>query len=368
MKRAIVMGGGGPAVGLHLGALKKFAEEGITFDVWALACVGAWAGIVFNQHQGEGTEKARKTYEFFREIFRDDASYSRFPVNTVFGPDLSHNAIALLEYWCDPKSYKDLFLPEQMGQVLREGMALRRNRQRWTREEVSRWVLSAMAVNPFLRLLTGSLWQSNIHGLTKLYYPGAQLLTKINFKNLFQESAPFIYHNAWNLSRSRMELFANKVPEPDNYAYGRITAASLCACSALPFIEDTVNIDGDIYCEGALRSALNFDRLIEDHGDLDEIWVVRIIDVQQVKPPTDLKGGLENLMMLFAGAVGEDGAELFRYKAKEKGWRGKIIEVPVSTKIHFDWTHSNLDLGCEEGYAAATVALSEFGGRSDASR
>ena len=34
--------------------------------------------------------------------------------------------------------------------------------------------------------------------------------------------------------------------------YKPITSGSLCACSALPYIEQTVEIEGDIYCEGAL--------------------------------------------------------------------------------------------------------------------
>ncbi|WP_247808459.1 MULTISPECIES: hypothetical protein [unclassified Bradyrhizobium] len=49
VKRAITLGGGGPAAGLHIGVLKALAEDGKTFDdksdVWALSCIGAWVGI-----------------------------------------------------------------------------------------------------------------------------------------------------------------------------------------------------------------------------------------------------------------------------------------------------------------------------------
>lgn len=41
MRRAITLAGGGPAAGLHLGALQRLAKSGINFDVWALSCIGA---------------------------------------------------------------------------------------------------------------------------------------------------------------------------------------------------------------------------------------------------------------------------------------------------------------------------------------
>jgi predicted acylesterase/phospholipase RssA len=49
VKRAITLGGGGPAAGLHIGVLDALAEKGIEFDVWSLSCIGAWVGIVYNQ-------------------------------------------------------------------------------------------------------------------------------------------------------------------------------------------------------------------------------------------------------------------------------------------------------------------------------
>jgi len=48
-KRALALGGGGPAVGLSIGALNALKEAGITFDVWTCACIGAWLGVVYNQ-------------------------------------------------------------------------------------------------------------------------------------------------------------------------------------------------------------------------------------------------------------------------------------------------------------------------------
>ena len=95
VKRAITLGGGGPAAGLHIGVLEALATAGITFDVWALSCIGAWVGIVYNQWDDK-EDKVQKTYQFFKNgVFRDDESYKRFPINTVFGPDWRSNIKAL---------------------------------------------------------------------------------------------------------------------------------------------------------------------------------------------------------------------------------------------------------------------------------
>jgi len=88
-KRAICLAGGGPAAGLHIGVLQGLKEHGIEFDnedsVWALSCIGAWVGIVYNQaKEGRGLEE---TYNFFRDVFRDDESFRSFPTNTIFSPD-----------------------------------------------------------------------------------------------------------------------------------------------------------------------------------------------------------------------------------------------------------------------------------------
>ena len=103
MKRAITLAGGGPAAGLHIGALKRLEEAGITFDVWALSCIGAWVGLVYNTR--EKGKQAQQTYDFFHEgVFRDDVSYSRFPINTVFGTDTASTMKAVFEFRRDPKT------------------------------------------------------------------------------------------------------------------------------------------------------------------------------------------------------------------------------------------------------------------------
>lgn len=357
MKRAITLAGGGPAAGLHIGALKKLEEANIDFDVWALSCIGAWVGIVYNQF--EKGHQADRTYEFFRNgVFRDDVSYSRFPINSVFGPDWGTIGKATTEFLLDPKSYQNIWLPEQVMKSAQTTLELLNDRSKWNEGDTNNWILNhVMAVNPFIRFWTSMMYLSNVNGLSRIYYPDSTFLKAINFGRLAGEDKPFIFHNAWNLSRQKLELFSNH-PRDD---YKPITAQTLCACSALPFVEGTVDIDGNTYCEGALIDTVNFWKLLEDNPDLDEIWVSRIVDVTQVRAPRNITEALGNLCMLFAATVGEDDIKLFRHHVREEGkWHGRIVEIKVDSNINFDWSHANLDKGWDRGYDAASEALKKY--------
>jgi len=356
MKRAITLAGGGPAAGLHIGALQRLGEAGITFDVWALSCIGAWVGIVYNQCD-RGWE-IEQTYDFFKNnVFRDDVSYSRFPINRAFGPDWFGNMRALMTYVSDHRSYENLWLPDQIIESYKGTLALLLDPHKWNEGDINQWFLNhALAPNPFVRHLTSLMYLSNVTGLSRIYYPDSTFLKRIDFGRLNEASRPTIIHNAWNLNRKKLQLFSNR-----GNKYKPITAESLCACSALPFIEATVDLEGDTYCEGALIDTVNFKKLLQDHPDLDEIWVSRIVDAQQVRKPQNLHDSLANLCQLFAATVGEDDVRLFEHHVKKKKeWRGTIIEIGVDSKINFNWSHDNLEQGRDRGYAAAAKAYKKY--------
>src|ERR1700710_3157638 len=114
VKRAITLGGGGPAAGLHIGVLEALAAHDIEFDVWSLSCIGAWVGIVYNQFDNKvaNKDRAKLTHQFFKaHVFRDDESYERFPINSVFGTDWSSNAKTLMKYVSDLENYKAVWQP-----------------------------------------------------------------------------------------------------------------------------------------------------------------------------------------------------------------------------------------------------------------
>ena len=142
---------------------------------------------------------------------------------------------------------------------------------------------------------------------------------------------PTIVHNAWNFDKQKLALFSNrpiKTPNPKYTFDGPINASTLCACSALPFIEGTVEIGNDTYCEGALVDTVSFDSLLEEHPDLEEIWVSRIVDLKQIQKPENLHDALVLLCQLFAATVGEDDINLFKYhiRCDEKSEEEKVYK------------------------------------------
>ncbi|MDB5564793.1 MAG: alpha/beta hydrolase [Tardiphaga sp.] len=371
-KRAITLGGGGPAAGLHIGVLRALRAADITFDVWSLSCIGAWVGIVYNQcDRGKEVEQ---TYRFFKDnVFRDDESYERFPINTVFGADLFGNTRALMEFVSNPDSYKNVWLPHRMMDSFKETMELISNHlpdrdsgfKKWDEGDINKWILNqAMAPNPLVRYLTSMMYLSNVTGLSRINYPNSDFMKGIKFDRLFEEEKPWIFHNAWNLDEQELAFFSN-YPMKDRAYKGDIGASTLCACSALPFVEETVKIDGDTYCEGALVDTVNFRSLLEEHPNLDEIWVSRIVDAKQIRKPRNLHDGLANLCQLFAATVGEDDVKLFKYhlrypEAGEEPWKGTVVEIQVSSEIDFKWNHENLDRGQKAGRAAAQHAIEVY--------
>jgi predicted acylesterase/phospholipase RssA len=370
-KRAICLAGGGPAAGLHIGVLQGLKENGVEFDnedsVWALSCIGAWVGIVYNQAKdGKGLEA---TQEFFRNVFRDDESFRSFPTNTIFSPDWFGYLDAMQDFLCEPQNYRNAFVPRKMMESFLYTLSGLRDRKNWkhfSEGDFNRWTLNhVLAVHPVSRFLTALIFKSKINGRTKLHYPDSKFLTDIKFERLYERGKPYIFHNAWNLTKQKLQLFSNRDPKGESYK--RITPASLCACSALPLIEQTVQIDGDTYCEGALVDTVNFEELIEDHPDLDEIWISRIVDSGQIVAPKNMLDSTANLCELFAATVGEDDVKLFKYHVKEtvlkrtkRKWTGTIIEVQVERNINFEWSHTNLENGCERGREAAHQAYARY--------
>ena len=132
-----------------------------------------------------------------------------------------------------------------------------------------------------------------------------------------------------------------------------------------------MQIDGDIYCEGALIDTVNFEELLEDHPDLDEIWISRIVDASQILPPKNMLDSTANLCELFAATVGEDDVKLFKYHVKDavlnstkRKWTGTIIEIQVERNINFEWSHTNLENGCARGREAAHQAYGRYNGKN----
>lgn len=360
MKRAISLGGGGPAAGLHLGALKAFHDHDMTFDVWALSCIGVWVAAIYNSFESETAP--RETEAYFREhYFRDDVTYSRFPIAPPFIPDLQGGFNALSKFMTDPSSYENLFAPDAIQKATEHYIQFVSDPSYWNPNAFNELMSDIAAANPLTRYMVSMMWLSNMNGLTGGSHKGPSLSTSFDFEQIYRPDKPFLYHNAWNLAKDKIQLFANRKQPPPHMK--SMTKQSMGACSALPFIIQTTEIDGDPYCEGALVRTVDFSDLLEAHPELEEVWIVRIVDPRQVRPQKNLYDAMNNLCMLFAGALGEANVQEFEDKVNQK--RGKknrvrIYPIEVSHDINYDWTRSNLQNGIDQGYMFAEQEIKKY--------
>lgn len=400
-KRVIALGGGGPVAGFHIGALEALEDAGVSFDVWSLSCIGAWVGVYYNQLAQ--TNRASRTYDFFKEhAFRDTASYSGFPVNKAFAPNTQAFGQAWLEHSLNPQTWQDVFgFGHDLPGAMHGWAKFIQSPAMWQSQgdRNAHLLNNVLAVNPVSRFMTSLAFMSGINGLSNIYYEDSSFLKDIDIASLDlvagqaldqlsherlqelaagfelqqaepeQRAVPEIYHNAWRCADRKagitggLRLFNNKWRHYWTRPKGRrdylpITRPSLCACSALPYIEQTVKIPndhGNEYSEGALVDTVNFRNLVEDHPDLDEIWVCRIVDYRQVQRPENLHDSLGNLCQQFAAEVGENDIKLFKsHLRKSAGRTPRVVEIPLQpgTNITYRWDHANLDRGREEGRRA----------------
>ena len=357
IKRAICLAGGGPAVGLSLGALERLhREKDIHFDVWSLACIGAWLGIVWNQ--AEPGKEFETSDSFFRGIFRPDDVYERFPIAAAFAPDFEAATENALNFVLDSDNYRNLVVPEAIKTASEDMLGFMTDPGRWSQANFNTMLLNdVLAVNPVSRFMTSLMYKSNTKGLARVFYPDSAFLQQIDFQALYQPGRPVLYHNSYNLTDQRLELFSNK-----DSKYQKISAETLCACSALPYIEEPVTMNGKVYCEGATIDTVNFEDLLANHPDLDEVWVSRILDRKQIRQPHNLYDALNNLVMLFAATTSEDDVKLFKYHLKDIGSKVKVVEIPVAHHINYDWSWSNLERSTRDGYAAAAATIKDYRG------
>jgi predicted acylesterase/phospholipase RssA len=355
IKRAIILGGGGPAVGLALGALRKLEAASLEFDVITGASVGSWLGAVWALAP-EG-ERFAAAHDFFRRVFRPAEDYDRFPVPPMFVPDWRALAKGMMSHATDPDSYRNLVVPGMMHEAAGAMSRFAGNPSEWTYDQACNIAFNHMiAPNPLVRFWTSAMYRAPITGLSRMHMDESDSVTALDLARLYDEGMPALYHSAFNLKTNQLEMFSNHPHE----GYRPITAESLAANSALPFIEAPVLIDDTPFAEGALVHALTITDLLKNHPDLDEIWVCRLLDHRQLKPPETLLDALTNLIMTFAASLSASDVEVLRQNLAGHPHPCRLIEIPVSTGIDYHWTLANLENGIAEGEIAATQALENY--------
>ncbi|MEO0762695.1 MAG: patatin-like phospholipase family protein, partial [Pseudomonadota bacterium] len=162
-RRAITLAGGGPAAGLQIGALQALHEKGITFDVWAMSCIGAWVGLIYNTFDPKTAPEDTKA--FFRDnIFREDRSYAGFPINHAFSPDIQQNSRAMMEFMMNPSSYANLYAPEAIQRTTSMWAKYMTTPSMWNEGDTDNLMLETMAANPMSRFMVSLMYLSKVNG------------------------------------------------------------------------------------------------------------------------------------------------------------------------------------------------------------
>lgn len=419
-RRALALGGGGPAVGVSVGFLlaleewndaceqRRESHKRIDFPVWLGGSVGAWLAVLYHiseEQQFGSPKRAERARQWMRLFFRDASTYRLFPAPVTFTPDLPEMISAGLAHILDPRQYRDLIVPATIASAHEEMVRFLGDPKRWNPGDFNLLMLNAvMAPSPASRFLMGLIYKSEVPGLNKLWFDERySLMQEVSSRlnHLQSPSCPEIYINAYNLAAQHLQIFSNRL---DNEALDHlpalkpITAQALSAASALPYVMAPVEIDGQLHMEGALIDSFCLDTVYDlasgQNADtaINEVWISQIVDHTQIKAPTNLLEALNNLIMLYAGTTSRDDVSMFvndynfrqylgHLLLSEKASRGRkarlyrprpieVIRLPVPRGTTHFWTHENFDLSVmnAKGACASIIRVYADGLKKDGKR
>jgi predicted acylesterase/phospholipase RssA len=360
IKRAIALSGGGPPVGLQVGALKALDEFDIEFDVFSTDCIGSWTACIYNSHHK--ARRFEKMKQFYNACFVPDDVFDGFsvPVN-IFVTDYYRDFKRYWQKLFDYHTYQGLFLPQRQIEYMMK--YLNPFNFPKTTTDLSLMYTTAMSLNPYARLMFKLVYKSPRTGRSWLLGPenhGEEFVGRfIDFNKLMRTDA-LIYLNAFNLTQKNINLFVNRTEHP---IYKPITLQALKANSSILGYLENVDIDDQKYCEGAVADTVNFCDLLINHPDLDEVWVINILDYKEIEPPKNqLEADLLAVELPFT-TIAHDDIKLFAFHLKEAGLDKKIklIKIDLCYKeLDFFWKHSTLEKGIQVGYEGALATIHDY--------
>ena len=297
---------------------------------------------------------------FFEKIFIPDDIYESFPIcYKVFRVDYFGDMKKYVEKIMDPETYRHLFLSERIADYLRN---IQSNPPKTT-DEINYCISEGMALNPFYRFLCEMNYKVKKSGIAGLVNSSGFVEANINMENLFKNDK-LVYLNAYNMTKAKLDRFINR---KEHKEYDPISADALMAgSSVLEYTENrTIGADPDKYCEGAVINTVELDTLLEhDHKDeIDEIWVVKIADYQEVKPPKNMIEASLTAVMLPFDTISDDDIEIFSHHLRQGKSDNKARLVRINMNygaVNYHWNHANLREGIKTGYAGTIKAIEEY--------
>lgn len=361
IKRAIALSGGGPPVGLQVGALKALDENNIHFDVFSTDCIGSWTAAVYKSH--EETVRIQRLEDFYRQIFVPDDVFDGLSIPfDIFVTDYFRDTLNFIEQLWNPKTYKGLLLPDRLLEYVFH-YANPLNYPKSMTEASLMWN-KGVALNPLMRLMFKLQYLTeNKTGRSVLLGPetfGSDFVSKyIDFEKIMGIKE-LIYLNCFNLDTKTSQLFVNRL---NHSKYQSITLNILKAQSSILGYNENFIHDGFRMCEGAVSEVLNLNHLLDNCSDVDEVWIMKILDYEEIKAPKNqLEADLLAVELPFI-TIADSNLKLFKYRLKERGLqeRIKVVEIDVNfNELNFFWKQSTLKKGIEVGYQGAIETIRKY--------
>lgn len=320
-KTALLLGAGGPLGGLEAGALIALDEKGVKFDIISGACIGSVLALTYSSPAKgmsgrEALEMWCNTTGLSDEIYYSfcPANYKVFQKNSGVFNSVSDSFLELMTkfnpfYASNPKNnierlYSDLYLY---------------------------WLSMCTPIAP----------SDNQNSISRI---APFLKNFIDFKKL-KNIENEVYINAMNITDKKIEVFDKT----------EITEDHVIAGSSLLFLCPQTEINGKLYAEGSYRDSLNYQSLINQYSDIENIIVMNILNSQDlIRQPRDLYDAYNLSVMLPFITIAEDDTLLFKAAHENNQNIHKVIfDIPDNhTQYAMDWSVSNFKTLRDIGYQA----------------
>ena len=331
-RKIIVLGGGAPVSPLHAGALLALDKLGIDFD--ALSCSGAGIaiGLLYaSPHPKAFSSRRDALSRFTREMFVSDTLYSFMPVNfKVFlkpGPAAElYRQMIKPAYDAIENTFRMFGMRQSLDQELRDRMAL---------------MIAAASPSDLNPLSTGLC----------AHMPWID--QAVDFPQL-SKSPQEVFINAYNLDKSRMEIFDGQ----------EITADHFRASLSFPFLYAPYKLGDDYYIEGSAIETLctgGIERYIERMKPTaaDPLKVV-VFDVlssdKLIQRPRDLYKAWVQSIMVPLLRIAQFEIQLLEEKYRDDP-AVEVLKIDFEVPEHvwsgvLDWSIENHDALFSIGYRA----------------
>ncbi len=320
-KSALLLGAGGPLGGLEAGALIALDEKNVKFDIISGACIGSVISLAYSS-----------------------------PANGMTGRES-------LEMWCNTTGLSDEiyynFCPTNYKVFQKNAGFLNPLNDLWIREMTR--------LNPFYSINPKNKYE-RLYSDLYLYWltlftasfsdPGQTSISRIapfleNFIDFesIKNAEHDVYINAMNITDKEIAVF-------DKH---EITEDHVIAGSSLFYLCPQTTIDGKLYGEGSYRDSLNYQSLINDYDQIDNIIVMNILNKNDlIRKPKNLYDAYNLSIMLPFITIAEDDTKLFKAAHDSNQKIHKIeFEIPKEHEEYaLDWSASNFKVLRDIGYNA----------------